>query len=42
MALSTKKRVGETQTWPALRDLPSADAAAILTGSTSPHTMTGA
>lgn len=38
----TKNRVGATHTWPALRDLPTTETAAVAGGSTSSQTMTGA
>ncbi len=40
--LWTKKRVGETQTWPLLRALPWAERSAAFSGSTSSWTITGA
>lgn len=42
MPSCTKKRVGETQTCPALRDFPTTETFAVAMGSTSSHTMTGA
>src|SRR5229473_6189390 len=42
MVSCTKKRVGAVHTWPALRDLPITEVAAVATGSTSSHTITGA
>ncbi len=39
---STKNRVGDTQTCPALRDFATAETSPARSGSTSPHTMTGA